>query len=364
MATSTLQSITDTDWAYVLTLLPADLDKLARDTGAIQRMRSITSGEQLLHLVLASATADWTYRQTAAMLPMWGGPEISDVALLKRLRGCPAFLRALISAVLARRVQSAVRPDAKVCLVDGSSISAPGSRKADWRLHVSYDLREQQLLEVELTEATDGESMTRLKIEKDRIYVADRGFGTTPEILYLLSAGAQFVVRITPQNIRLRTTRGTPFKALDWLQSLPEAKAGQCSVICEGYPHPVRLVAVRKNPEAARRARRAAEREGRRKGGTVRPATLELADYILVLTNCEDMLPDQVLELYSFRWQIELAFKRLKSLLHLDHLRAHDPNLAQTYLLGKILSALLLEDMTVRAVLFSPWGYQLQSSAT
>ena len=93
--------------------------------------------------------------------------------------------------------------------------------------------------------------------------------------------------------------------------------------------------------------------------------TLILARYMVLLTNCEaGVTPEQALEAYRFRWQIELAFKRLKSLLHLDQLRAKDPDLAQTYLLAKILGALLVEELVVRAGDFSPWGFRLVPTPT
>jgi IS4 transposase len=48
--------------------------------------------------------------------------------------------------------------------------------------------------------------------------------------------------------------------------------------------------------------------------------------------------------LYRFRWQIELAFKRLKSLLHIDRLPAKDPNLARAWLHAHLLFALLVDE--------------------
>src|SRR5437660_8930062 len=109
MATSDLHNVLDSEWAYVVGLLPADLDKLASTTGAIQRRRSIASAQQLLRFALAYAAADWSFRHTAAMASFMGGERISDVALLQRLRKAPAFLRAVISAVLARRLDSVPR---------------------------------------------------------------------------------------------------------------------------------------------------------------------------------------------------------------------------------------------------------------
>ena len=51
------------------------------------------------------------------------------------------------------------------------------------------------------------------------------------------------------------------------------------------------------------------------------------------------------LELYRLRWQIEMRIKCLKSVLMLDGLRAQEPDLAQAYLLGKLLGALLVESL-------------------
>lgn len=124
-------------------------------------------------------------------------------------------------------------------------------------------------------------------------------------------------------------------------------------------PLRLRLVAIRKSPGAAEQARRQARQAARRHGHTVSAATLEAAAYVLLLTTLSLAVADatEVLELYRLRWPIECAFKRLKSLIHLDALRAFDPALAQTYLLAKLLGALLVEDIQTRGPAFSPYGY-------
>ena len=70
-----------------------------------------------------------------------------------------------------------------------------------------------------------------------------------------------------------------------------------------------------------------------------------------------------VLDLYRFRWQIELAFKRLKQLLRLGHLPHKDPLAAQSWILAKLVIALLLERLYRNAHAFSPWGYDLNELA-
>jgi hypothetical protein len=64
----------------------------------------------------------------------------------------------------------------------------------------------------------------------------------------------------------------------------------------------------------------------------------------------------QVLELYRCRWQIELAFKRLKSLLQLGQLPKQDPASARAWLQLKLLLALLIERLCHQARFFSRLG--------
>ena len=71
------------------------------------------------------------------------------------------------------------------------------------------------------------------------------------------------------------------------------------------------------------------------------------------------LLHGQVLDLYRLRWQIELVFKRMKSILGLGHLPKKDPLSAQAWLEGKLFTGLLIERMVHTAESFSPWGYAL-----
>jgi hypothetical protein len=77
-------------------------------------------------------------------------------------------------------------------------------------------------------------------------------------------------------------------------------------------------------------------------------------------------LPDSftsavVLEFYRLRWQIELVFKRMKSIMGLGHLPKADPVSCRAWLHGKLFVALLVERMIGAANSFSPWGYQLET---
>ncbi|MCY0909737.1 MAG: transposase [Sulfobacillus thermotolerans] len=102
---------------------------------------------------------------------------------------------------------------------------------------------------------------------------------------------------------------------------------------------------MRKSAAATGKIRRTVHKDARAHGHTASQEALKAANDVLILTTLSAAEADaaEILELYRLRWQIEIAFKRLKSLIHMDELRAFDPDLAQTYLLAKLLGAVLVD---------------------
>lgn len=146
-------------------------------------------------------------------------------------------------------------------------------------------------------------------------------------------------------------------------RTLPDGVPGSWSAqIRVGKKQPplhLRVVAIRKSAAATNRSQRKARTKAKGKGYRVSDITLEAAQYVFILTTLPeaDASAEDVLELYRLRWQIECAFKRLKTLIQIDHLRAFDPDLAQTYLLAKLLGALLVDALRTDGPDFSPYGF-------
>jgi IS4 transposase len=64
------------------------------------------------------------------------------------------------------------------------------------------------------------------------------------------------------------------------------------------------------------------------------------------MLSAEDYPAEEVLAAYRLRWQIELAFKRLKSLLHIDKLPACTDLGARSWLYPLLILALLSDDLS------------------
>ena len=117
-----------------------------------------------------------------------------------------------------------------------------------------------------------------------------------------------------------------------------------------------RLCAIRKSQQAADRERRKTLRKALH---GPKPATLEFANYVLVFTTlpAAEFSTAEVLRWYRLRWQVELVFKRMKSLAQLGHLPKHDARSSRAWLYGKLLIALLGQKLMRIGRDISPWGY-------
>ena len=86
--------------------------------------------------------------------------------------------------------------------------------------------------------------------------------------------------------------------------------------------------------------------------------TLKAAEYLILITSLDATAfpPERLAILYRVRWQIELAFKRLKSILRLDRLPAKDPDLARAWITAHLLLALLIDDTAAEMAESPPCG--------
>jgi len=370
------QEILTHEWPFLLSYIPSgfDLDASAFESGALRRKREVDSASSLLRLVLAYGFCGLSLRQTAAWAQAAQLADLSDVALLKRFRHAAPWLGQILGSKLAERASptQALPRRFHLRVVDATSISRPGSAGTDWRVHLGYNLDNLAIDSIDLTDAHGGESLLRFTAEPDEILIGDRTYATRKGLWSVRQSQAHFIVRLGWRNLPLCAPDGSPFSLLSFLRDLPDGLPRTCSVhTAPDQFHqipaiPCRLVGLRKTEAAAEAARKEALRDCSRKGRSVDPRTLEAAGYTFLLTSLDDdaASAEEVLELYRFRWQIEIAFKRLKSLLALDKLPARQPELARTFIFAKLLAALLLDDFTAQFLAFSPWGFRLAQTPT
>lgn len=357
----------ETQWSYLRSFLPSesDLEASARKSGALLRRRVIRKAETLLRLALVYCCG-MSLRQTSCWAHVQGLGKISQVGVMKGLRRCSGWLGQLLGAKLAERAHCLQVKGFRLRLVDATTVSAPGSEGTDWRIHLGFDLGSLSIDSVELTGSEGGESLSRFQVGQREVLIGDRGYAHVKGLRCVQQAGGEFLVRLNWQNLPLQTLSGESFDLLKAARGIADTQAAEFAV--QTAPRrqtpamAARLVMLRKSAPATEQARKKILREAKKKGRQVDPRTLEAAAYIFLLTSLpvDQLTASEVLELYRFRWQIELAFKRLKSLWDLGSVPAKDPDLARTYLYAKLLMALLVEDLTGEARSTSPWGFRLR----
>lgn len=352
-------------WPYLMAFLggAARVNALAEQTGAFTRARKIESPEVLLRLILIWAVAERSLMDTAAIAAEAGLADVSDVALVKRFGKAGDWLAALVSDLLVE-AQPPLPKAARVRVLDATGVTRAGKRGTDRRLHLSMDLGSNRIESLELTNVKGTEGLERFSARASEILIGDRAYGSRAGMTHVAEQGAFFVVRFPWPAVPLESADGESFSLLDALRSLPEAGAGEFAVRFQtpgGKWMDARLVATRKSEPAAARGRQQALRARTKKGyAAVDIRTLELASYFFVLTNLPpDVSAESVLQLYRLRWQIEMKFKTLKSLFHLDEVPARNDESLRVYVLAKLLIALLVDSLLDEADSFSPWGYPI-----
>ena len=313
----------------------------------------------------------FSLRETAVRAQQAELADLSDVALLKRLRKGKDWLYELCRGIFAERgLQAPDNQGVGLRLMDAAVVKEPGQTGSQWRIHYSFQWPTLRCDYFKLT-ATEGkgtgETLRQYPVSPGDLILVDRGYCQAADIHHVTGGKAWVTVRLNPHSIILHTQADEDFPLLRKLKTIQ--RTGQIATWKVRVPYenqePVvaRICVVRKSKAAIAHAIKKLEREASKNGSQLQPETLIYAEYIMVLTTFpEDQYPSvMILEWYRFRWQIELLFKRFKQIAQLGHLPKHDDESAQAWLYGKLFVTLLTEKVIEHASALSPWGYRLQA---
>lgn len=356
------------DWQLLTALLRSDWRELAHETGALRRCRGFDGPDTLLRTLLLHIGPGLSLRETAVRARSADWTTVSDVAIFKRLRSSEEWLRRLATGLLAETFPEQPKLHGyEARMVDATVVNEPGSSGTSWRLHYSIRLSDLRCDFFEFTDPSGGESYRRFPVSAGDLIVGDRAYATAPGIQHVHRGGGRVLVRMKVANLPLRLPSGRDFPLLARLRKLRIGEIGEWEARCvlpEDGEVVGRVCAVRKSKAAAQRSARKQRRSASKEGRRLQPKTIESVKYQFVFTTAASskLSAETILEIYRLRWQIELSFKRLKSLVGLGHLPKRDPACCRAWIYGKLLVALLAEKLAFEARFFSPWGYRLKSS--
>jgi hypothetical protein len=362
------------DWQVLLQLFPPNWESLARSTGAVTRLRGFNSVEDLLRSLLLHVGSGLSLRETAVHAKLAGIAEVSDVTLMTRLQQAEEWFRQLCQLLWLESgvsLQPTV-PIHRVRLIDATQVKEPGKTGSLWRIHYSLRLPRLECDHVELTPAqgkNTGENLGRFTFEPGELILADAGYSRPPGIARVVDQGAHLCVRLNPTSVPLLDKRGKPFLLLERLKTITVAgriKDWPVQAVCQERKIAGRLCLVRKSDAVIEKVQRRIDRKQKRQKTKGTPESRLYACYVIVFTTLPtaEVSARQVLESYRVRWQIELTFKRLKSIVELGHVPKTDDTSTRAWLYGKLFVALLSEKLARVGETISPWGYYLPESPT
>lgn len=341
------------EWPYVLTLLPRDLEASARRNRALVRCRNVPNAAALLRMALAYAVTDLSLKDVAAWARAADVASITGPGLFYRLREAESWLQELLACTLESAVDGGRPAGGRLRVVDATVVTGPGDRSTDWRVHAITDPCDGTFRAVEITDEHGAEGYERHTFAPGEIVLGDRMYAMAKGIHAVRSAGAEVVARLNPHSLRACNSDREVISLLAQGPRVPKVGVLDVDIIIPVPPcrttrsHktwrldqaiawiPARVVAARS-----------------RKGAII---------WILTTLNRRMAGPLAVMDLYRLRWQVELFFKRLKSLLDFDSLPSRRGPTAKSWMLARLLAAALAQRLVTPTGAFSPWGYDLQN---
>lgn len=322
----------DWKWSSVRQFLPLDLDGLAVEYGALTRRRGVAGGEALVRTLLLVGMPKSSLARASLMAGEAGLAKMNSTALFNRLCRSEKLLELLFRSSLSHVADDGEHfGGLRLLAVDSTVLCGPGSKGVDQRLHTVYDLGKGVPLSVELTGPKGGEHLKRHQcFGSGDLILGDRGYGYNTNFHYALSSGARILIRFNFQTVTLFDESGQRIWSEVANGKVPQTGTVELSVSMDNWPSKLRAVGSR-NPEGE-------------------------AVWLLTDLSQEELPSFKVRDLYRKRWQVELYFKRLKSLLDIDELPTRDGPSARAWIWAKLVLSSLAVLMSHER--FSPCGAQ------
>jgi hypothetical protein len=297
---------------------------------------------QILRLVLFMVATDSALAVATAAFAGAKLLTLSSVSLHQWMRQLGPYLAELLARMIGAE-HAKFSPDRWAgyvpILIDASAVLNPGAKGTIMRVHKALRLSDLRVVAVVVTNEKTGETFRHFHPEPGELYLGDRAYANPPGIAWIKGRHADVLVRYNRGALPLYNAHGAPidvFAKLDKLTVVDRPREWTVWVHADGQRIQGRLVAVRLPEDKAEKARVRARQE---QGPSVTQETLRMAGFVVVFTTVPRSRLDThlILQLYGLRWQVELEFKRDKSITGLDRLPNFRPDTIESWIYAKLL---------------------------
>jgi hypothetical protein len=283
--------------------------------------------------------------------------KMSDVAFMKRFEKCGDWFKAINSKIAPQALAGHQKPRRAEGLepigADAAGVAEKGRPGRACRLHCALDISGMKSAGHVITDVKTGESLISFRLKPGHLALAGRAYATVNGIRHCEGCGAKFVLRLRKNSFTARDGNGD---AIDIVREINDA-GENASISIRAYATnsagartPVRICAKKKDPGSITGTRKKLKRRESRRQCSIPEDAKAFNEHIVVVTNLDDSISaEEALEAYRLRWQVEIYFKRLKSILGFGELPKRRPGSAIAWLNGKLMIALLIEIVISKA---------------
>lgn len=300
---------------------------LLKKGNIIRRKRVVKSYSTLVQAAILYIVEKLSFQRLSDIMAAKYGISMSDTAWKKQIaKIAPAFYDVTMT-YLSRKSKETESNNIlgySSYAIDATDISLEGKTGTVLRAHTVYSLSKKAYFEAHIADIHTGESVKLHDIKANNLYFADRAYGKTPQMEYMLANNAEFIFRFSPSQVKL-------FKDLDctdkidfkqYLSDSDPVSFMDCFFKGKKRVHKIRVIISPIPKDKAESAALKAKRKSVKKQNKLTKDTLIYAKWLFLATSLSDSIPaEQIVSAYSTRWQIELHFKRSKSLLRFHRLR-------------------------------------------
>jgi hypothetical protein len=278
--------------------------------------------------------------------------------LHKKMRRASPYLQALVARMVSWTATTKPEQWAgyTMTMYDATTLCGPGATCPDARIHTKMRVADVAVLDAIVTDRSGSETFQQFAFVPNELALGDRAYSNPKEIAYACEQGADVLVRYNRGSLPL-SYQGQPLDVLARLRTLSDGPAVldlPVSFEHDDERRSGRLIATRLS---ARKAEKARKRLRKEQGAKITKETLEAAAYVILFTTVPRarMSASRCLKAYRLRWQIELQFKRWKSLCGFDRLPNYRDDTIVAWLYAKVLIGILLDRMSsIRGELSPP----------
>lgn len=343
----------------ILNQLPDGYKQACWETKAMQRKKGIQNEDTLLTLCLYYAY-DKSLIDTKIYADTFLSVKISDVGFMKRFNACNKWIQWMNQQLIKERIPVCNVPEKlkekRVKTIDASDILTKGAVKQTWHLHYAFDLFSLKTAEFHITPKSTGETLENFTLHPNDLIIADRAYATITGIEHCQNAGADYIMRLRNKAFNLYDENGKPLH-------LTEDILKNIGTKCQGFTvyykskekelKAIRLCAVKKTDEEISVEQKKLDRKESRKQIKITEDTRISHNYFFVVTSLdEEYSNEEIMSIYRLRWQVEMVFKRFKSILKMGSMPTKTAESCETWLNCKMLIALLIEKMLLSVDFF------------